>query len=76
MLLSCYCNTIDDAYVLNIVTDKFKEWLCAVPLCSHLSSGCFPFCIIGNAMLRSSLNDILITVWQRDRMYDCTTNKK
>lgn len=27
-------------------------------------------------MLRSSLNDILITVWQRDRMYDCTTNKK
>lgn len=25
MLLSCYCNTIDDAYVLNIVTDKFKE---------------------------------------------------
>lgn len=36
----------------------------------------FFFCFVPLAMQRSSLNDILITVWQRDRMYDCSTNKK
>lgn len=32
MLLSCYCNTLDNAYVLNIVTDEFQErTLCSFP---------------------------------------------
>lgn len=48
---------------------------CAVSLCSHSTFGLIFSVFVPLAMQRSSLNNIL-TAWQRDRMYDCTTNKK
>lgn len=66
MLISCYCNTLDDANVLNIVTEFKRRNVVLFPCVAiPLWADVFLFVPFDDAMLHSSLKDILIAVAAR-----------